>query len=42
MTPKKKKRGTILPELEERQKRASARMLELGVLPIQVKIYFNI
>ena len=27
-------------ELEERQKRASARMPELGVPPIQVRIYF--
>ena len=36
--PKKKK--VIPPELEERQQRASARMLELGVPPPQVRIHF--
>ena len=35
-----KKRKAIPPELEERQKRASTHMLELGVPPLQVKIYF--
>ena len=39
-TPPPKKRKTIPPELEERQKRASTRLLELGVLPLQVRIYF--
>ena len=34
-----KKRKPIPPELEERQKRASARMLELGVPPLQARIY---
>ena len=33
VAPKKK---AIPPELEERQKKASARMLELGVPPLQV------
>ena len=35
-----KKRKTIPPELEERQKRASARMLELDVPPLQVRNHF--
>ena len=35
-----KKRKAIPPELEEHQKRASARMLELGVPPLQVRIHF--
>ena len=35
-----KKRKAIPPELEERQKRASARMLELGVPPLQARIHF--
>ena len=35
---KKKKTKAISPELEERQKRASARMLELGVPPLQVML----
>ena len=38
--PKKKKKKAISPELAERQKRALARMLELGVPQLQVKIYF--
>ena len=38
--PPKKKKKTISPELEERQKRASARMLELGVPPLQVRLLF--
>ena len=33
--PKKKK---VSPEMEDRQKRAAARMLELGVRPLQVRI----
>jgi hypothetical protein len=33
-----KKRKAILQELEERQKRASARMLELGVPPLQARM----
>jgi hypothetical protein len=39
-TPLPKKRKTIPPELEERQKRASTRLLELGVPPLQVRIHF--
>ena len=35
-----KKRKAIPPELEERQKRASARMLESGVPPLQARIHF--
>ena len=35
-----KKRKAIPPELEERQKRASARMLELGVPTLQARIHF--
>ena len=38
VTPKKRK--AIPPELEEWQKRASARMLELGVPPLQARIHF--
>ena len=37
VAPKKKK--AIPPELEERQKRASVRMLELGVPPLQARIH---
>ena len=37
VAPKKKK--DVPPELEERQKRASARMLQLGVPPLQVRIH---
>lgn len=40
--PRKKKKKAISPELEERQKRATARMLELGVPPLQVRLLFNI
>ena len=36
----KKRKVVIPPELEERQKRASARMLELGVPPLQARIHF--
>ena len=36
--PRKKKKKAISPELEERQKRATARMLELGVPPLQVRL----
>ena len=32
------KKKTIPPELEERQKRAAAHMLELGVSPLQARI----
>ena len=35
--PKKK---AIPPELEERQQRASARMLELGIPPLQASVHF--
>ena len=37
--PRKKKKKAISPELEERQKRATARMLELGVPPLQVRLF---
>lgn len=39
-TPPRKKRKTIPPELEERQQRASARLLELGVPALQVRTHF--
>ena len=39
--PPQKKRKTIPPELEERQQRASARLLELGVPALQVRTYFR-
>ena len=39
--PKKKKKEAISPELEERQKRASACMLELGVPRLQVRLLFK-
>ena len=35
-TPKPKKPKTVPPEMEERQQRAAARMLQLGVSPIKV------
>ena len=38
--PATKKRKVIPPELEERQRKAAARMLELGVPPLQVRISF--
>ena len=41
MAPPQKKRKTIPPELEEWQKTASARLLELGVLAFQVRTYFR-
>ena len=37
--PPKKKKKPISPELEERQKRASPGMLELGVPPLQVRLF---
>lgn len=42
VTPRKtsKKRKTVSPELEERQKRASARMAELDVPPLLASIRF--
>ena len=36
--PAAKKKKAISPELEDRQKRAAARMLELGVSPLQARI----
>jgi len=39
-TPATKKRKTVTPEMEERQKRASTRMADLGVLPLQASIHF--
>lgn len=39
-TPAPKKRKAIPSELEERQRRASARMQELGVPPLEVRIDF--
>ena len=35
--PKPKKKA-VSPEMEERQKRAASRMLELGVTPLQIRI----
>ena len=35
-TPKPKKPKSVPPEMEERQQRAAARMLQLGVSPIKV------
>ena len=37
--PKPKKAKVIPPELEERQQRANARMLQLGVTPVEVRCY---
>ena len=34
------KKKAISPELEERQKQASAHMHELGVPPLQIRIYY--
>ncbi len=36
----RKKKKAIPPEVEERQKRASARMIQRGIPPLQVRIYF--
>ena len=38
--PKAKKMKIVSPEMEERQQRATVRMQELGVQPLQVKIFF--
>ena len=38
--PASKKQKAVPPELEERQKRASTRMEELGVPPLEASIYF--
>ena len=39
-TPAPKKKKTVTPEMEERQKRVSARMADLGVFPLQASIHF--